>query len=224
MVVGSVYGCDVKHTTDNDNLKKDSLGLNDETEVVDIDSEGEIEQKVEVSMEMLEAAEESPAEDFYYYEKDGEIVIESYTGKDAVVVIPDEIDGLPVVKLDKWVFSNNNEVVGIRVGNNVVDCSANGVFAQCHNLKYVILGEKVTKIGECAFNYTALEEIRLNEQLQFIGDLAFWNTSLKEIHLPASINEIGVGAFFDGITIYVKEGSYAEEYVKNYYSENYIIE
>ena len=99
----------------------------------------------EITMDDLMSHDETPAEDFELIDNSDEIVIEKYVGKDPIVVIPDEIDGKKVVDFDKT-FWNNKIVVAIRVGNNIKDLGE-GVFANCENLRYVVLGDSVKTIG-----------------------------------------------------------------------------
>ena len=55
---------------------------------------------------------------------------------------------------------------------------------------------KVTKIGNNAFDCTAIQAIDLPDSLQTIGNHAFENcTSLKSITIPSSVTSIGYNAF-----------------------------
>lgn len=103
--------------------------------------------------------------------------------------------------------------------------------------------EGVLHIGDAAFsNNQTLESIIISDGAMSIGDMAFWACvnltsvtipdgvtsigemafdecdELVEVAIPASVVHIGEEAFGWGseITLYVKEGSYAEEYAEDY--------
>ena len=63
-------------------------------------------------------------------------------------------------------------------------------------VKYGIRNYTVTSIGECAFQYTELTEIKLSEGISSIGRCAFVGCkNLKKVTLPSSLSYIGEDAF-----------------------------
>ena len=174
---------------------------------------------LDISMDSLMKTNESDKCNFEYTITEDGVCINRYIGDDAVVVVPTKIENTEVYKI----------VQAIRIANTVTDLSGYGIFINCTNLKYLVFGENVQKIGDYSisgcFN---LEEIRLNENLKKIGELGLYTASdkLKELHIPESVVEMGVGALNDYSVIYVKSGSYAEEYMKSYESarHDYIVE
>lgn len=123
-----------------------------------------------------------------------EIEITDYLGSDIDVIIPSEINGMPVTSIGTSCFGNrlsdkNNEnkdkIESITVPSTVTNI---GIYAFEHmnSLKQVVLGEGVKTIKDRAFQYCPkLENINLPESLTSLGDDIFENcTSLKEITLP----------------------------------------
>ena len=136
---------------------------------------------------------------------------------------------MPVVGLKDQTFMNNENIQAVKIADSVHDMSGYGIFMNCTNLRFVILGENVESIGEsCFVGCYQLEEIELNDGLKKIDELGLYTGSnnLKEIHLPESIIELDAGALNDWSTIYVKAGSYAEQYMEEYDSaiKKYIVE
>ena len=73
-----------------------------------------------------------------------------------------------------------------------------GMFKDFKNLKSVVIGEGLRRIGKNAFeNCTSLTNIRLNG-VEYIGDKAFVNCSgLVAVELGSDVQHIGMGAFMN---------------------------
>ena len=169
----------------------------------------------EITMDDLMSHDETPAEDFEFNDGRDDIIIDKYVGKDPIVVIPDEIDGKKVVGFNKT-FSNDKDVVAVRIGNNVTEV-AKTAFGNCEKLKYVVLGNSVKTIGGAAFVNTNLQNLILNEGLEKIGEDDFsnmiyppMNNEGMDLKVPESVTEMHV----IGFNLIVKAGSYAEQYAK----------
>lgn len=110
---------------------------------------------------------------FDYEEVDDQITIKSYIGFDDmdVVVIPDRINDLMVTKIGQKAFAN------------------------CENVKEVVLPKFLITIGDSAFYDSGLTTISLPNSLVHIGDQAFWSSGLTTISLPKSLIHIGQSAF-----------------------------
>lgn len=88
------------------------------------------------------------------------------------IVIPDYIDGKPVSRVAGKGTTAITDVVSVEMGANVTD------------------------IGDGAFNgATALEKVYLNDGLLRIGNSAFEGTAIKTIEIPRETEEIGGKAF-----------------------------
>jgi len=176
-----------------------------------VDNESNI--VTELSMEALENAEETLADEFVYYTYEGEVKITGYEGDSEIVVIPDELDGCPVVEISKMAFRNNETIKAVKVGNNIqIICEA--AFGNCTSLEYVIMGENVGTIEDHVFvGCTNLVEIRLNEGLLVIDEMAIPGTKLPML-IPRSVTEIGAFGISSPVQVYA--GSTAETYVLDY--------
>lgn len=171
-----------------------------------------------VSKETLMSHEETPAEDFLYWEdEDGNMVVDKYNGEDDIVVIPETIEGKPVVRITKYIFAqaNDSSVKAVRLSDSVKEIEENA-FSLNEQLEIVVCGSGLETIGDSAFlDCKNLSEIELNEGLKSIGGLAFTGCEkLNFVYVPESVNEIGVGAFgnlmSEDFVIRGKAGSTAE--------------
>ncbi len=154
---------------------------------------------------MLE--EEDDTSDFTFTElADGTYQLKSYTGTDAVVVVPETYNGKAVTSIYSDAFEYNKSITS------------------------VTLPSTVTSIGSYAFYYCSnLESINIPESVKTISSYAFsYCTSLESITIPESVESISSGVFTgcsDSLVLYVAEGSYAETYADtNKLSYQYITE
>ncbi len=151
---------------------------------------------------------ENPASDFEYKKsEDGDsILITKYVGASENVVIPAEIDGLPV-KTIYSVGENATEMVGafqnssiksVVIPDSVTSIGSNA-FMDCSSLTEVKVAKNLKSIGYHSFeNCVSLKKIDLSETvLTHIGDFAFNGcTSLREVKLPYTLEYIYEKAFY----------------------------
>ena len=166
----------------------------------------------DITMDDLKNHEETPADDFEYGEGPNDsIVIDGYTGEDPIVVIPNEIDGKKVVDFGRM-FTNNKDVVAIKVGDNVEDIMENA-FTNCDNLKYIVFGKNVKAINNGLLGGQKIEQVELNDGLEKLGcsPSGVGLLSKIDISIPESVTEI---CFSGAKTMIVKAGSSAEAYAK----------
>jgi len=110
----------------------------------------------------------------YYEIADGQVAITCYDefakGK---LVIPDEIEGLPVTSIKELAFFD------------------------CGSLRSIIIPEGVTSIEDSAFSFcTMLNSITIPDSVTSIGDRAFYDClSLTSITIPEGVTSIGDFAF-----------------------------
>ena len=98
-------------------------------------------------------------EDYEYYSDDIGIVLTKYTGSDTEVIVPSEIAGKAIVKIEGTFYSNNSiEEVILPEGITIIGEQA---FYGCTNLKSVILPESTEIIDDYAFAYCGIKEIIL---------------------------------------------------------------
>ncbi len=94
-------------------------------------------------------------------------------------------------------------------------------FSSCTGLTSITIPNSVTRIGYGAFSgCTGLTSMTIPDSVTSIGSQAFYNcTGLTNIIIPDSVTSIGEGAFSGcakALTIFGKEGSYAEIYAEYY--------
>ena len=89
-------------------------------------------------------------------------------------------------RLGKAVFQNNRNCKKIPSQS----------FAECRQLKVLLLPNQLASIGEQAFyKCEALEKIILPDSLKVVESKAFYQCGLKEIELPDGLEKIGDSAF-----------------------------
>ncbi|MGA2863894.1 MAG: leucine-rich repeat domain-containing protein [Verrucomicrobiota bacterium] len=120
---------------------------------------------------------------FTYTTNNGAITITEYTGPGGAVIIPSEIDALPVITIGGY-FDNGFFF---------------GAFYGCTGLASVTIPNSVTSIGDWAFyGCTGLASVTIPNSVTSIGEWAFqWCTSLISVTIPDSVTRIGEGVFAD---------------------------
>ena len=91
-----------------------------------------------------------------------------YIGHSEVVVIPREIHGKNVTKINNMCFSMNDNIYSVSIPDSVIEIGG-GVFFQCRNLKKVTLPSQIEIIGSGAFEATAISDITFPKSLKSIG-------------------------------------------------------
>ncbi len=152
--------------------------------------------------EYLATLPESPAEDFNVSTEnmpEGECEV-SYKGEDAIVIIPEEIDGLKVTKLRSRAFTNDDNVEVVKLASTITSIG-HGAFVNCKKLLYVTGTENVESIERTAFS-TILGR---NETDVF-----------RCVEFGDSVKEIEDLAFAGGaMTLRVKKGSALQKYFED---------
>lgn len=204
----ALIGCGNVHAEEKpktDISSQDSGNSKDNTEESEEQKESE-----ELSIETLSKMSETSKDEFVYFAYEGVVSITEFIGNSECVVIPDEIDGCPVVEIGDTAFRNNFDIKAVRIGNNVKKVGV-GAFANCSSLEYVLFGNSVESIGEAAFSGCGnVKEIKLNEGLLTIGHLGLCNAEVPTV-IPRSVIEIGLNGLMQPVKVY--KDSYALEYV-----------
>ena len=159
------------------------------------------------------------AEDYAYETLDGTVTITWYRGWDAEVHVPDNIEGLPVVRIGDSAFKNRHIIsvsipdtvtsLGDRVFHScrlLTDVFLNHgltsigaeAYAECSSLTRITIPDSVTRIGERTFHgCTSLTSVVIGNSVTSIGSEAFMGcTSLTSIDIPDSVASIDRSAFF----------------------------
>ena len=128
-------------------------------------------------------------------------VVDKYTVRTAdksitSVNILDEVNGKPVITIDRYAFYNCTSLTSITVPNSVTTIG-DQAFQSCTSLTSITIPSSVTTIGSDAFaGCTSLTSITIPNSVTTIGYLAFSGcTSLTSITIPNSVTTIGNGAF-----------------------------
>jgi hypothetical protein len=133
--------------------------------------------------------------DYEYITPNNRVTIIKYIGDEVNVVIPSEINGLPVKNIRRGAFQGT-DVVSVVIPDSVTEIGE-GAFGQCDSLISVFIPDSVTEIGFSAFkDCISLTDIVLPSGLKRINMSTFANcSSLEHIVIPSSVTEIGRSAF-----------------------------
>lgn len=118
--------------------------------------------------------------DWIYTVLDDEVMITSYFGDDANVVIPDTIEGYPVTIIGEQALHDNLTMETLVIGNNVTTIGEMA-FIFCENLTTVTIPDSVVTIEEYAFwRCRSLTTIHVSDNVSYIGanilkDTAYYN-------------------------------------------------
>ena len=122
------------------------------------------------------------------YEFQGRIAVITGASKDEEVIeIPEELEGMPVAKIET------------------------NAFVEMPKLRKVVIPKSVKVIGGYAFaSCPALSHVELNEGLETIEDWAFISCNIDSVRIPKSVKSIGLNAFLgnmckEKIDAYIKE-------------------
>ena len=158
--------------------------------------------------------------DYVYSVSEGEVTIEQYTGSGGDVVIPDTIDGYPVVGItgywvfdvmfdqyygafancessEYWEFHRCYELTSVTIPDSITNIGP-GAFAYCRSLTSVTIGNSVTSIGYGAFKgCLSLPNIDIPDSVTSIEDSTFSRCrALTSVTIGNSVTNIGYDAFY----------------------------
>lgn len=131
----------------------------------------------------------NPLSEFLYIINDnGQALIKEYIGDSKTVIIPEEIDGNPVMAIQIGAFTRKN-VEKVVMPSQMLNIQPMA-FSFCYDLEEVIFNDSLSYMQDRAFyRCTALEEIRLPEGLTFLGENAFmYCRSLKKVYITKNID------------------------------------
>jgi len=150
----------------------------------------------------------APASDFKYdlTANSKGIVIVEYTGNGGNIIVPDEIEGMPVIRLavdegvGKWKGFRNTKVTGVVLPDTIVFrpsiMSEYNPGFENTPLQSITLPKGATIIpGEFFKNCKSLKSIDIPATVKVIEDSAFEGSGLTEIVIPEGVTTIGFYAF-----------------------------
>lgn len=94
-----------------------------------------------------------------------------------------------LANLGEYAFSEMKKLKRVVLFSNL-DEIPDGLCCNCRDLETVYLPKKIIKIGNYAFNYTAIEEIILPQTIEIIGEHAFEYSNIQKIVCPENLKEI----------------------------------
>lgn len=126
------------------------------------------------------------------------VEITGYTGTAFNLVIPAEIESLPVTSIGAYAFQNCASLISITIPDSVTSIGE-GAFDSCESLTSIKIPDGITSIGDWAFaQCDSLTSINIPDGVTSIGDYTFWNCdSLTTVEIPDSVTSIGGCAFRD---------------------------
>ncbi len=112
------------------------------------------------------------------------------------IVIPSEVDGVPVIGIKDGAFEENDKLREIVLPDTLRSIEARAFYG-CDSLTEVVLPNSLEYIGdEAFFGCLKLEKVSFGENVRFIGNGAFSDcAALKEIS-ALNVEEIGAQAFY----------------------------
>lgn len=133
------------------------------------------------------------------YTKDSQrngVILTKYSDSiDKRLVLPETVDGLPLIEIGHGVFGGHKDLEEIILPDTVVTIGRTA-FLGCEKLKRVILPEKLKKIEKLAFaGCQAMEECIIPESVTEIQMGAFSGAGLASVTIPASCVSLGEKVF-----------------------------
>ena len=112
------------------------------------------------------------------------------------IVIPSEVDGVPVIGIDEGAFEDNDKLIEIVFPDTLKSIESNAFYG-CDSLSKVNLPDSLEYIGdEAFFGCTELKEVTLGKSTRYIGNGAFSDCVMLEKIDLLNVEEIGMQAFY----------------------------
>lgn len=171
------------------------------------------EELIDKELGLAERTAKDWAKIYRWNAEEGGITITKYKGIDEDVDIPDQIDGLPVVKIGKNAFKGNTQLKKVRMPNTVTEIMESA-FEKCTSLLNVEWSENLTHIEKRAFYWCSMlsgtlslpqsvkslgvaafagcdySKFDLPEGLEYIEERALACGDIKELHIPATVKKM----------------------------------
>jgi hypothetical protein len=136
---------------------------------------------------------------FTYTTNNGAITITGYTGTNANVIIPDEINGYPVTTIAEYAFSpvGSGGCSSVVIPDSVTNMGMS-VFYGSTSLTNVSMSTNMTILPQETFGFSGLTSFTFPQGITNIGGGAFDNCLyLTNVSIPAGVQSIGDYAFND---------------------------
>ena len=126
---------------------------------------------------------------------DGTLCVSSYTGDEALVEVPETVDGIPVTVISDAVFQGHPEITEVRLPDTVTDLGE-FVFDGCENLRSLKLPARLERLWGYTFVRSGLEELELPDGVRSIPPFCFKDCkNLKRVVCGAGMKTIHAWAF-----------------------------
>ena len=121
------------------------------------------------------------------------VYIKKYKGTNPDVVIPKEIEGMPVCFIDDLAFINSTNFLKTIVFEGDVEIIEDFAFAKCIFLESVVFNGNVGNIGNMAFKGCGfLQSVEFKGNVKNIGNGAFEDcTKLQRVEFNGNVGDIG---------------------------------
>ena len=137
-----------------------------------------------------------PSIPFEYVIKDGEVTLTKYIGTATEIVIPDTIEGKPVVAIGSKCFYWNKTLSKITL-NAGLKSIGDKAFVNCWALESITLVDGIETIGKDAFSFCkAIKSVTIPDSVKSIGDEAFYNCdNLETVIIGKGLADLGNRVF-----------------------------
>lgn len=149
----------------------------------------------------------------YKIDNSSQAIITGYTGASgSAITIPSEINGYPVVSIQKEAFLNNTTLTSVVMEDGLKEIG-DKAFEGCTNLKFIQLPNTLEKIYKFAFKNTKLSSIELPESLTYIDNNFLYGVEgVTSIIIPKKVTYMGMHTFYIGENLL---GALAGSYIKH---------
>lgn len=126
---------------------------------------------------------------------DGTLAVVAYSGDEAVVEIPAEVDGVPVTVVADGVFKGHGEITSLHMPDCVTDLGE-FVFDGCENLRQLELPKELSRLWGYSFVRSGLEELVLPDGVRSIPPFCFKDCkALRKLVCGKGLRTIHAWAF-----------------------------
>ncbi|GHV72711.1 hypothetical protein AGMMS49940_00130 [Spirochaetia bacterium] len=131
--------------------------------------------------------------------------ITRYTGTSKDVVIPGQINGIPVTTIGYGAFQDN-QLTSVTIPNSVTSINTNAFWN--NQLTSVTIPNSVTSISQMAFSGNQLTSVTIPNSVTSISQMAFSGNQLTSVTLPNNVS-IAHDAFYNNKSISELGGYYS---------------